>query len=259
MPEVSATGLAGLHDRSTGVCAAGNQACELKEGGIWDWGACSAEVEPGGKEICDNGLDNDCDGLAPADDPNCYCSNGKRDKDETDVDCGGSCGPCDKGKLCDKAKDCKSNRCLPPSISGGCGGGFGSKGKAIDYRSGRLQLRCEQSSWNSDDVRSSWVPLTVVGITASGGCTGGTRATHNSVSGGKLMAHCEGGFPARETTQEIRLNGATLSGSGCSTAGLEAQGSMLLLECYKWSWSDPDGQGRPVQSRVLISGDKTCQ
>ena len=37
------------------------------------------------------------------------CRNGRRDGDETDVDCGGSeCGPCDEGDRCRKTNDCWS-------------------------------------------------------------------------------------------------------------------------------------------------------
>lgn len=36
------------------------------------------------------------------------CNNNKKDGDETDVDCGGSCPGCSKGKSCKKDSDCKS-------------------------------------------------------------------------------------------------------------------------------------------------------
>lgn len=40
------------------------------------------------------------------------CSNGTRDGDESDIDCGGArCDPCGKGKLCDDDDDCASRNC----------------------------------------------------------------------------------------------------------------------------------------------------
>src|SRR5690348_5063006 len=40
------------------------------------------------------------------------CNDGKKDGDETDVDCGGSCAPCATGKTCAKSSDCASAACL---------------------------------------------------------------------------------------------------------------------------------------------------
>lgn len=39
------------------------------------------------------------------------CKSAKKDADETDVDCGGSCGPCDDLKSCTLTSDCKSRVC----------------------------------------------------------------------------------------------------------------------------------------------------
>ena len=39
------------------------------------------------------------------------CSDGRRDGDETDVDCGGSCSPCGAGAACLHAVDCASRLC----------------------------------------------------------------------------------------------------------------------------------------------------
>jgi len=40
------------------------------------------------------------------------CSDGIKNQDETDVDCGGHCEPCDLGLRCLSDKDCKSNFCF---------------------------------------------------------------------------------------------------------------------------------------------------
>jgi len=39
------------------------------------------------------------------------CSDGMQNQDETDVDCGGSCGPCANGNTCIASSDCRSNTC----------------------------------------------------------------------------------------------------------------------------------------------------
>ena len=39
------------------------------------------------------------------------CSDGVKNGDETDVDCGGSCGDCQPGKACNQAADCDSGVC----------------------------------------------------------------------------------------------------------------------------------------------------
>lgn len=40
------------------------------------------------------------------------CENGQRDADETDVDCGGPCQPCQNGKICKIDGDCISKTCI---------------------------------------------------------------------------------------------------------------------------------------------------
>jgi hypothetical protein len=53
--------------------------------------------------------------LCIAGEPGCStdpCANGLLEGSETDVDCGGSCGPCEAGAACDLGEDCRSSRCL---------------------------------------------------------------------------------------------------------------------------------------------------
>jgi hypothetical protein len=92
---------------------------------------CSAEV-------CDNGVDDDCDGFVDDQDPECFsgciecsfyhcppgfhcsfdgcciphCGDGYRNVDEGDVDCGGSCAAkCQTGQSCGLNYDCASGIC----------------------------------------------------------------------------------------------------------------------------------------------------
>src|SRR5690349_14554103 len=39
------------------------------------------------------------------------CENGRRDGDESHIDCGGSCDPCENGSNCIRASDCESSVC----------------------------------------------------------------------------------------------------------------------------------------------------
>jgi hypothetical protein len=84
---------------------------------------------------CVNAIDDDCDGMNDDVDPDCnpggcgeacpagqyciddvcvsHCHDGVRNGDESDVDCGGSCGStCETGQRCNGSFDCKSNSCV---------------------------------------------------------------------------------------------------------------------------------------------------
>ncbi|MFH1587633.1 MAG: hypothetical protein ABID38_07285, partial [Candidatus Diapherotrites archaeon] len=78
-----------------GICSQGEQTCSNEE-----WGTCGQTVFPG-TEICDDGLDNDCDSGTDCDDNNCdgtpecpvcvpateICNNGRDDDCDGLVDC----------------------------------------------------------------------------------------------------------------------------------------------------------------------------
>jgi len=48
------------------------------------------------------------------------CSDGTKDGDETDVDCGGSCGPCGLGQGCIRSSDCSATAAGCDDTLGGC-------------------------------------------------------------------------------------------------------------------------------------------
>ena len=61
------------------------------------------------------------------------CSDGVQGEDETDVDCGGSCEPCDNGQGCAVPEDCSSETCEDGScVSPTCGNGTIEAGEACD-------------------------------------------------------------------------------------------------------------------------------
>ncbi len=72
------TGTAGI-----GICKAGDQACSQNQ-----WGPCVGQVLPT-VEICNDGLDNDCDGLADAADAICYTCYDADGDGHNDAACGG--------------------------------------------------------------------------------------------------------------------------------------------------------------------------
>jgi hypothetical protein len=89
----------------------------------------------GPAETCDNAVDDDGDALVDAEDPDCqrqscmndpcpqdevcdwdgycspHCGNGWQDGDESDLECGGSCGTCSTGQHCWVPSDCASGTC----------------------------------------------------------------------------------------------------------------------------------------------------
>ena len=48
--------------------------------------------------------------------PRGTCTDGIKNNDETDIDCGGPCGKCNNNKSCSSSSDCQSNYCSPNKI-----------------------------------------------------------------------------------------------------------------------------------------------
>ena len=78
-----------------GICRPGSQTCINGT----QWGTCFNQTFPLANDLCNNGVDDDCDGQV---DENCAqnltqlgtCFNTLQDGDETGIDCGGSCRSC---------------------------------------------------------------------------------------------------------------------------------------------------------------------
>jgi len=125
--------------RNIGACRDGTQVCA---GGMYStsWYTCWGSVLPE-EEVCDGAEDEDCDGLADVEDPDCCqmwpedCMNCSDDNcdgliDATDPDCfdetipEGHCGCCVPGtyRWCDYILFCSWGRqqCLPDGTWGNC-------------------------------------------------------------------------------------------------------------------------------------------
>ena len=90
-----------------------------------DCGGDTCDACPTGEGCQD---DDDCQsGLCDPDTNTCSsaeCTDGVRNGDETDVDCGGSCPGCDDGEICSEPGDCASGvceggTCTPPTCDDG--------------------------------------------------------------------------------------------------------------------------------------------
>jgi hypothetical protein len=122
-----------------------------KDGGVSDFSNTASATRtcvptgPGG-EICDDGVDNDCDDLIDSDDQDCgdppagcgegcgpgyvclnevcmnHCVDGFWDGDEGDLDCGGACSvKCQTGQHCWSHWDCASYNCVNDVCQGAAG------------------------------------------------------------------------------------------------------------------------------------------
>lgn len=90
----------------TGICEKGIQTCVAGS-----WGTCSG-IMPMPETACDDGLDNDCDGLVDMDDESCTvtpadqrmptCHDQIKNQGEELTDCGGPCRPCDQATCNDR-------------------------------------------------------------------------------------------------------------------------------------------------------------
>jgi Thrombospondin C-terminal region len=74
-------------------------------------GSCADKCGGGqGCEVDDDCASAECGAGMTCEDPP-TCTDGILDGDETDVDCGGSCPPCNDGEMCLEGPDCVSNVC----------------------------------------------------------------------------------------------------------------------------------------------------
>lgn len=63
------------------------------------------------------------------------CNDGIKNGTETDLDCGGSCGPCDIGKICQRHRDCNGSACVSGACVASAGGLTGQYYNGTNFES----------------------------------------------------------------------------------------------------------------------------
>ncbi len=138
------------------------------------------------------------------------CGDGVQNGDETGIDCGGSCGPCEPGMDCTVAKDCDSRvcgdagTCRPPSCSDGV-----RNGQEGDVDCGGACPPC-----------ANGLTCTLAAQCASKVCTMGVcqvpTCTDGVLNGAETAKDCGGGCPV------------CADGSHCD-AGTDCQSAQCVL------------------------------
>lgn len=115
------TGGTGGADASSGGGSGGSGGSGGTSGGAGGAGGTGGSIDAGKDQAVDSpgdvGSDTQADAPGDAGDGDVevdatFCSNGQKDFDESDVDCGGKvCPGCDTGKACGVAADCASQKC----------------------------------------------------------------------------------------------------------------------------------------------------
>ena len=103
---------------NVGVCQGGVRTCNV-DGTAY--GACEGQVTPG-TEICGSGDDEDCDGAV---DEGC-CTPDCIGKDCGDDGCGGQCGTCSTGEICNGSGICETPTTGCPGEGQPCSVGIGA-------------------------------------------------------------------------------------------------------------------------------------
>ncbi len=143
----------------------------------------------GGDEDCATGS---CNNDMTCGDPR-SCKDGVKGGDETDVDCGGSCPPCDDGQICTEPPDCVSNVCADGVCVGPTCTDTVQNGDETDVDCGGSCMPCE------DGEMCLVAPDCISQVCDGGVCVGPTcaDAVHNGDEtdvdcGGSCMP-CEDG------------------------------------------------------------------
>jgi alpha-tubulin suppressor-like RCC1 family protein len=112
-------------------------------------GACTTTPVTKGT-ACDDGGGTVCDGKGACTPE--HCTDGTKDANESDVDCGGSCSPCENDQACNGDADCTSFLC--GEGGGGTGGGTPGTGGAGGASGGSKV--CKPCANSSECVESRW-------------------------------------------------------------------------------------------------------
>jgi hypothetical protein len=100
------------------------------------------------------------------------CTDKSKNSDETDIDCGGSCGKCNDGMTCAQNKDCIGNQCDINGICISCDDKIKNGDEAAMDCGGSACGACQGVPCSSDAAcaSSSCVDGVCCAVTCSGGC-----------------------------------------------------------------------------------------
>ncbi|MFB6262190.1 MAG: fibrinogen-like YCDxxxxGGGW domain-containing protein [Bradymonadaceae bacterium] len=149
-------------------------------------------------------MEDDCDGGTCVDGA-CVspsCSDGVRNQDETDIDCGGEhCAPCPTGKQCSRDRDCQSGVCVGGTCRVCRNGRERTTGKACGYRDrGEVRQRCERHAWVDAGCQGVWFAS----------CSELSKARPNASTGTYTIdpdGPSSGKIPAFKTTCDMQTDG----------------------------------------------------
>lgn len=186
---------------------------------------------------------------------NSACSDGVRDGNESDVDCGGSCAPsrqCSTGLHCAAPVDCKSGVCTAGVCgAGACGDGVQQDGEGCDDGNHADGDGC-------DDGPGSRCQPTGCGNgtkSASEACDDGNAVNGDGCDSNCTVSACGNGVPAG--TEQCD-DGNTRSSDGCSSSCRVEAGWMCAMTPSVCTSSCGDGavnNGEQCDDGNRIGGD----
>ncbi|MBQ9394137.1 MAG: lamin tail domain-containing protein [Proteobacteria bacterium] len=152
-------------------------------------GNCDTSSDCGKDQICENHF---CKNKTESK-PNASCSDTKKNGDETDVDCGGSCDKCANKKHCSKNSDCLSDNCdngICKAVVALCADGIRSGDESdVDCGGSSCELCADGKTCNADDDCASNM---CDGVCIS--CTDGiSNGTESDVDCGGSCGKCADG------------------------------------------------------------------
>ncbi len=193
-----------------GACTAGVQMCQPADGGVQtSWGACVGEIGPAGKDTCDVGNDNDCDGT-----PNsgCACINGN------------SQGCLTSANSCPGTQTCGAGQWGTCTSTGAC-----------NCTSGQKQS-CATSNYGCPGTESCGSGNTWGACTATGTCqcAPGTTQPCSATNGCGGTQTCGSNYTWGACNQ---------SASVCAEGAEQSCGSCGSQSCHCNAWQTCGGQG----------------
>jgi len=160
------------------------------------------------------------------------CTDGVKNGDETDVDCGGSCSPCANGTNCLVNSDCQSGVCSGGTCAAGptCGDGIIGPGE-----------QCDDGNQSDGDGCSSTCQI------ENGWQCNGQPSTCMPICGDGLIVGGE------------QCDGLNLGGASCQTLGFTGGALACSNDCQSFDVSGCDDACTPDAQRPCGSNVGACQ